>query len=271
MIPRIQDILNTLDEIAPHTLAETWDNVGLLLGDRTAEVNSILVGLDPTNRLIDEAISKKIDTVITHHPVIFKPLSSIETNNPGGRLLQKALASQINIIACHTNLDSAVDGLNDVLASALELSDFVPLQPSQNDSEAGLGRIGSYPEPLTTDEFLSKLFSLLELDSFAMAGKLPEKIARVALCGGSGSDFASIAYHKGADVYLSAEIKHATAVWANETGFAVIDGTHYSTEKPATAFLCKKLKEKFTENKWNVSVNNTETEVHPFVSVSHNQ
>lgn len=270
MKPLIKDILLELEVIAPQTLAEKWDNIGLLVGSHSDTASSILIGLDPTNMLIDEAVSRGADTVITHHPVIFKPLSAIHTSDPGGRLLQKALSKNINIIACHTNLDSAADGVNDVLAQQLGLTDLTPLHPApdENYKESGLGRIGSFPEPVSSRELMKKLFDILELSSMNVAGTLPDIITKVALCGGSGSDFAQLAHQKGADVYLSAEIKHAAAVWAREAGFCLIDGTHYATEKPATYYLAEKLKEAAKDKGWQTTIIMTETERHPFVTVS---
>lgn len=273
MKPRIKDILQTLESFAPSALAEKWDNVGLLIGDPANEVSKILIGLDPTNVLLDEALSTGSDTIITHHPVIFKPLASILTNDPSGKLLQKALANNLNIIGCHTNLDSALDGVSDVLAKRLGLEDLIPLEPSHKTemTGTGFGRIGIYPQPLEKEKFLRCLFDVLQLETVNIAGTLPEAIQKVALCSGSGSELAPIAYKSGADVYISAEIKHATAIWANEVNFAVIDGTHFSTEKPATFMLAEKLAEIINQKGWKAEVTLTETERHPFVAINNLQ
>lgn len=270
MKPRIKDILQTIETLAPSTLAEKWDNVGLLVGDANSEVSKTLIGLDPTNTLMDEALATGADTIITHHPVIFKPIASILTGDPLGKLLQKALANNINIIACHTNLDSTLDGVSDTLAKKLGLEDLRALEPSLKTevSGTGFGRIGSYPHPLKKEEFLRRLFDVLQLETVNLAGKLPEEIKKVALCSGSGSELAPIAHRSGADIYISAEIKHATAIWANEVNFAIIDGTHFSTEKPATYTLAKKLSETSRQKGWEMETILTETERHPFVAIN---
>jgi dinuclear metal center YbgI/SA1388 family protein len=269
MKPQIRELLQILDSFAPVALAENWDNVGLLVGSPDNSVSSVLIALDPTTTLIDEAISLSADTIITHHPVIFKPLSAIDTSNPAGRLLQKALGHNINIIGAHTNLDSAVDGVNDILGNGLGLANLVPLVPAENDPDkaTGLGRIGSYSKPVSRKDFLTRLFHLLDVESLNIAGTLPDNITTVAVCGGSGSDFAALAHQRGADVYLSAEIKHSTAIWAREAGFAIIDGSHYATEKPATFYLAKKLEKIAAERKWQIKIQLTETETHPFASL----
>ena len=272
MTVRVKDILDSLNTLAPFNLAEPWDNVGLLVGNPGQEVTAILAGLDPTNCLIDEALALGANTVITHHPVIFKPLQAINTTTPEGRLLEKALANRIAIIGCHTNFDSTHDGVSSLLAEQLGLESHTPLIPTPHGglADSGLGRIGSYRTPLTPGEFLQRVLDVLALDSVQVAGTLPEKITGVAVCGGSGSEFAVQARTLGANVYLSAEIKHSTAIWAIENDFCIIDGTHFSTEKPAIAFLVKRLSEIGNREKWNIRILETTTEHHPFVKLDRN-
>ena len=267
MTTKVKDILEILNEEAPFSLAESWDNVGLLVGNPEQEVTAVLAGLDPTNRLVDEAIAQGANTIITHHPVIFKPLPSINTADPSGRLLEKALSNRIAIIGCHTNFDSAREGVSDYLALQLGLKNLSPLVSSSEDNRAdtGLGRIGVYPSPLASIDFLTRVLDVLNLPCVQTAGTLPEKISTVAVCGGSGSELAPIAFKRGADVYLSAEIKHSTAIWAVENDFCIIDGTHYATEKPAVTLLVKKLKEAGDRNSWKIKILQTKEEHHPFV------
>lgn len=272
MTARVKDILNTLNTLAPFDLAEPWDNVGLLVGNPDQQVTAILAGLDPTNCLIDEAISLGANTVITHHPVIFKPLPAIDTSTPEGRLLEKALTHRIAIIGCHTNFDSAETGVSAILAERLGLDNHSPLIPTPEKSSAksGLGRIGSYLHPLTPAEFLQRLLHALGQESVQVAGTLPKKITTVAVCGGSGSEFAIQAQSLGAEVYVSAEIKHSTAIWAIESNFCIIDGSHYATEKPAVSFLVEKLEEAGRRENWNIRILETTTERHPFIKLDRN-
>lgn len=272
MTLRVKDILDSLNTLAPFNLAEPWDNVGLLVGNPDQDVTAILAGLDPTTSLIDEAIVLGANTVITHHPVIFKALQAINTSAPDGRLLEKALTNRIAIIGCHTNFDSTHDGVSSILAEQLGLGNHTPLIPTSrgNLPDAGLGRIGSYGTPLSPSEFLNRVLDVLGLDSVQVAGILPGKITTVAVCGGSGSEFAPQARTLGANVYLSAEIKHSTAIWSIESGFCVIDGTHFGTEKPAVAFLVRMLLEAGRKEKWNIRILETTTERHPFVKLDRN-
>ena len=272
MAPCVKDIVNSLDQDAPFSLAESWDNVGLLVGNPDREVTSVLIGLDPTNSLIDEALASGANTVITHHPVIFRPLTSINTANPTGKLLEKALVNKIAIISCHTNLDSAVDGVSDILASTLGLTELSPLLPSsEKDSPGtGLGRMGSFSAPLSAEVFLKKVLKVLNLLSVQIAGNIPETVETVAVCGGSGSDLATESLARGADVYLSAEIKHSTAIWAIENNFCIIDGTHFATEQLSVSLIADKLNQAGSNQNWNIAIRQSETESHPFVRVDQN-
>ncbi|WP_163336112.1 Nif3-like dinuclear metal center hexameric protein [Desulfopila sp. IMCC35008] len=261
----IKDIIQKLDLEAPFRLAEEWDNIGLLVGSPEQNVKSILIGLDPTTLLLNEAIAKNADTILTHHPVIFKPLSTINTSLPEGKLLQQALSHNISIIACHTNLDSAAAGVSDILAERLGIKALQPLIPAHDDDpQTGLGRIGQLETPVEPRQFLDKVMAVLELPTLQVAGPLPDKVQTVAVCGGSGSDFAAAALARDADVYITAEIKHNIARWAEENNFCIIDGTHYATEKPAVALLADKLNGICADNGWQIRIMESETENHPF-------
>ncbi len=265
MTTQIKDILKALNKLAPFNLAEEWDNVGLLVGNAENTVSSILVGLDPTLGLVDEAISRKANTIITHHPVIFHPLPAITTNTPSGKLLERALSNHINIIACHTNFDSAEDGVSDVLARALGLTNLQPLIATDpKNSTTGLGRVGILTKKKQGKAFLESLHSVLQIPLLQIAGPLPEYITKVAVCGGSGSDFAEAAWKSGADLYLSAEIKHSTARWAEEANFCIIDGTHYATEYKIVEHIVNKMCSLATEKQWAFGIHQSERERHPF-------
>jgi dinuclear metal center YbgI/SA1388 family protein len=266
MTTRIKDIIRTLDQIAPFRLAESWDNIGLLVGNPDHEVTTVLVGLDPTHRLLDEAIVQGANTIVTHHPLIFHPLHAINTATPIGLFLEKALANHIHVIACHTNLDSAHIGVSDVLADSFGLVGVEPLRQSIDGlfPHTGIGRIGTFPDDLDQDRFMEKVFSILQLSAVQIAGKLPVRIKKMALCGGSGSEFAETALAKGADVYLSSEIKHSTARWAEECGFCIIDGTHYATEQPVVKYLVAQLQHAAESGNWDIRIQPTKSEVQPF-------
>ena len=271
MTVRIRDVIAGIDRDTPFDLAENWDNVGLLIGSPEREVHRVLVGLDPSTTLVDEAIARGADTLITHHPVIFKPLSRIDTSSPEGALLEKALSHRLAIIACHTNLDSTIRGVSDILAEKLGLTDLAPLQPAHPSHApgTGIGRIGRYPTPIAIKEFLRRAQQVLNLPVLPVAGPLPEMVQSVAVCGGSGSDLAQAAFAAGADIYLTAEVKHNIARWAEERDFCVIDGGHYSTEQPAVRLLADKLVELAAKSGWDIEILQTDEEKPPFAWLQH--
>ncbi len=231
----LKTLLAAIDEMAPFSLAETWDNVGLMVGDPAQEVEGILLALDPTEEVLAEAIASQANTLITHHPPIFHPLKNIRLDNPTGRLLAQALQHNISIISCHTNLDIVHDGVSDAMAKGIELGNLQPLTTQQtpgddNSATMGFGRIGTLPTPLSAKDFLHLLMTALKTPVLQVAGNCPEKVKTVALCGGSGSDLTETALNKGAQVYITAEVKHSVARWAEASDFCVIDAGHFSTE-----------------------------------------
>lgn len=268
----VSDILEGLNRIAPFELAEDWDNVGLLIGDPRREVQSLLLGLDPSLSLLDEAISHGIDTLITHHPCIFRPFSSVNITTPDGAFLERALIHKVNVIACHTNFDSAKSGVSDALAMLLGLENVCPLQLSiaTKDMKTGMGRIGSYDTPLSFSQFMQRVFQTLDSDTLQIAGPQPSEIMRVGLCGGSGSDLAEGAFRQNADIYISSEIKHSTAVWAEDAGFCIVSGTHYATEKPAMALLGRKITELGREMGWDLDIHQAKSEKAAFLNLYSN-
>jgi len=266
---RVKDLLKTLDEIAAFGLAQQYDNVGLMLGDPDKSIKGIIVALDPTEEVLAEALEVGADCIITHHPLIFHPLKSIYTDQPMGRFLRRALGNEISVIGCHTNLDQAVGGVNDVLASSLGLQNTRPLVAAENDPEAasavGFGRVGRLADPLSPEAFIGYLCDFFKLPALRVAGPMPEEINTVAVCGGSGSDLAPAAYASGAQVYVTGEVKHSTARWAEETGFCIIDAGHFATENPVVEAVVEVLQSIFTEKNISIPVMASAKQQNPFV------
>jgi dinuclear metal center YbgI/SA1388 family protein len=257
IVVKNQDLLNILQDIAPDGLAETWDNVGLLVGSPDDRVSSVLLALDPLVPLIAEAKRCGAELIVTHHPAIFRPLKSLRTDRPDGRFLAAAVRAGINVVGCHTNLDAACGGVNDVLADLLGLQNTTPLLPDRSESCAapcGLGRIGILPEPVLPEEFLAKVHAALSPPWLLEAGPRPEHVAKVAVCGGSCSDISETALTAGADVFLTAEIKHNIACWAEEAGLWLIDGGHFATEYPAVQGLARLLSDRLQQAGMDVEV-----------------
>lgn len=241
---RLETLLTILDSIAPLSLAEPWDNVGLMVGDPDQTITGILVALDPTEEALREARSLRLNTIITHHPLLFHPLKNIDRRTPLSRMLTAALAHDLAIVACHTNLDAAAgNSVSDAMAARLALQNVRPLAGREGGGGpgTGFGRIGTLTEPVPAREFLTRLFAGLDCRGLHLAGTLPEMVRTVALCGGSGSELAPAAHAQGADVYITGEVKHSTARWAEAAGFCLIDAGHYATEQLIVPDLADRL------------------------------
>jgi dinuclear metal center YbgI/SA1388 family protein len=242
MSPTVQDILDIIDSIAPAHLAEPWDNVGLMIGDPAAQVTAILLGLDPTTALLEEARQLNANLVITHHPVIFHPLKSVHLDQPDGKFIDLSLRNKMSVISSHTNFDSAPNGTSDILAQLLGLKNIEPLVPHAcGEPGCGLGRVGDYVDPLSADEFRERLRAACVPPWLLAAGTIPRRISRVAVCGGSCSELADQALQAGAQVLVTAEVKHHIARRAEETGLWLIDAGHFATELPGMHHLARQL------------------------------
>lgn len=260
----VRDLITVLDKLAAPALAEEWDNVGLMVGEPGLGVSAVLVALDPTLEILAEAKRKGCNAIVTHHPLIFRGLKSVRTDQPEGRILARALIDRLAIVGCHTNLDKVAGGVNDMLAAQLGLVNSRVLLPESESSPIGFGRIGELPAPQSFENFVACLREKLVLPVVKVAGTPPAEIIRVAVCGGSGSDLAPEALASGAQIYLSSEIKHSTARWAESVGFCIVDGGHFATENVMVAGLAGGIRSGFAELGLAVDVLTTEHQTSPF-------
>lgn len=245
---KLKDILAYVGQFAPWELAEPWDNVGLMVGNPDQEATGVLIALDPTLQVIEEAILKKANIILTHHPLIFHPLKSINTATPIGQFLKKALVHDIAVVSCHTNLDIISDGVSDALARALYLRNTRPLNLTGNRPDQGFGKVGNLPTPMQGKSFIHFVAQRLNLQAMMIAGPQPETVSTIAVCGGSGSDLAEAALQAGADIYITAELKHSVARWAEDNGLCVIDAGHFATENIIIPSLLARMTAFFAEN-----------------------
>ena len=177
----VQDILTFMEGLAPYELAESWDNVGLLCGDRAQEVTSVLCALDVTETVVQEAAERGAQLVVAHHPAIFTSVSRVTSDDTTGRVLRYAIKHDISIICMHTNADCAEGGVNDALASALFLTNVVSMEAGENGM---LGRVGDLPREMQPREFALYVKECLRAGGvrFCDGGK---PITRVAVGGGA--------------------------------------------------------------------------------------
>lgn len=228
----VKDVYDYLDIIAPFDTAEEWDNCGLTVGSFNKDVKKIYIALDVTNDVLNDAISFGADLVITHHPMIFNPVSEIYCDS----LVYKAVASGMSFIASHTCLDKAEGGVNTCLADKVGIKN---LKTSGNDEFLKFGEI----EPCTAEELAKIIKSALGgTVSFTDAGKT---IKTVALCSGGGGDLVSEAKKIGADAFLTGEAKHHEYLLSSDLGISMFTAGHFETENIVCEYLYNSLNEKF--------------------------
>lgn len=366
---KLQRVIQILEEKMPRYLAEDWDNVGLQVGNPQADTKKILLSLDVNLDVVKEALLKGADTIIAHHPLIFKPLKTITSDNPVGKAITTLIENKINLYVAHTNLDSAEEGVNQVLAEALGLKNIEVLSPSYEEellklvvfvpeesasdvakalgdagagwignyshcsfqspgfgtfipregsnpyigeqgklekvaevrvetilpkkrraqvvramlkahpyeevafdlypvlnagNNLGLGRVGRLEEPISLEEFIRQVKKALGLPQVTYGGNLTSKIEKVALCGGSGSSLTGKALFKGADVFLTGDIKYHEGQEMLARGMAFVDAGHNPTEKLIIPFLAKSLKGALQEAKLGVDLEISDTNTNPF-------
>ena len=239
-----QVVMNALERIAPRHLAEDWDNTGLLVGSFAQKVERILVALDVDDIVVAEAIERSADMIVAHHPAIFRGMKQLRTDLPLGRRLAALLTHGIAVAAAHTNLDITRGGVNDVLAARLgleKLSTFIMTAQADGSAES-LGRIGTLPAPVAIDDFAHSVRERLGVSHVRLVRAADRPVRRVAVVGGAGAEFIDTAVRRGADVYLTGDIKYHEAQRAAEQGMHLIDAGHFGTERPVLPVLADLLR-----------------------------
>lgn len=230
---KLADFNTMLEVIAPAALAQEYDNVGLLIGTER-EINRVLVALDCSLPVAEEAVREDVDLVLTHHPLFFHGVKRISPTDPETAAAYRLIRHGIGMFAAHTNLDAAKGGVNDALAEALGIEGSRPLTGD------GLGRVGLLPGPTPLSEFVRECEQVFGI-AVRYAGDPNRMIRRVGLCGGAGGEFAAAAADMGCDVYLTGEMKHHEAIDALARGIALIEAGHYQTEAVVLEPLIERL------------------------------
>lgn len=249
---KLKEIKSFLEGMAPLAVQENWDNSGLQIGCSDKEVRKVLVCLDLTEAVLDEAESIGADLVISHHPLIFKGLKSVAGNTYQERCVRKAILSDIAVYSAHTSLDNAFGGVNHKIASILGLGSLRWLDSGESAETlagicagSGSGLIGELPQPLPVEEFLhfvKEKFGVKALKfSPVTAGT---KISRVALCGGAGAFLLPKAVEYAADCFISGEFHYHDYF---DPGTLLIELGHYESEQFTRELLRDRLSSAFPE------------------------
>jgi len=238
---QIQEIISYLEELFPRKSAYEWDNVGLQIGLPTYKAKRVLLALDATTAVIQEATNNEIDLLITHHPFFYTPIKSIDFTTRQGMKIEEIIRTGLTVYSIHTNYDIAPGGMNDALAKAMGLQNISRF--AMTDEENGLGRMGELTNEMSLEVFQNHLKKVFKLEHLTYVQGNDQPIKKVAVIGGSGRDFVHEAKEIGADVFVTGDMTYSAAIDAQEAGLNVIDVGHYAEkimlEEVATLLINK--------------------------------
>lgn len=242
----VKNITNEIEKIAPKFLQESYDNVGLMVGDENKEINKVLLALDCTKEVINEAREYSCDLIITHHPLLFKSPKNITIGDLVGEKVISLIKDDISLYSCHTNLDSAKDGINETIVRLLGFESSLIIEPSQVKSyeEAGIGRIVQLPKVMLLEDIIKLLKEKLNIKHMRVV-RGTEEVKKIAIINGSGQDLFYKAKKLGADCIISGDTTYHFASDFKEMGISIIDAGHFSTEWIPFLKTLEFLKDKF--------------------------
>lgn len=231
---KVAKIIDWIEALAPFRYAASWDNCGLQVGDPDAAVARILVALDPSSGTIEEARKRECQCMVTHHPLVFRPLADIRTDKFPGNLVIKAISYGIHLIVAHTNLDAALQGTNGWLLELLSLERSSPLESNlsfvSERTYGGMGRVGFLEQPVVLSDFVESVKEALGVFP-RVVGRPAKPVHCVAVCTGSGGSLLELAISAGADAYVTGDLKYHEAQRALEADVALIDVGHFASER----------------------------------------
>ena len=229
---KIRKVIDALERFAPLPLQESYDNAGLQVGLTETEISGALLCLDVTEAVVDEAISRGCNLIVAHHPLIFRKLAHISDGSYVERAVIKAIKNDVVIVAMHTNLDNALDGVNFKMAEKMGLADLQPLQePVVDDKWSGV--VGTLPAPMSAEDFVRMLKERFGVASVRANELLRRPVSRVALCGGAGSFMLGDALRADADAFVTGEMGYHE-FFGHEQQLQICVIGHYESEQFTT-------------------------------------
>ncbi len=242
----VNELIEYLHQIAPNQYQESYDNSGLLVGDGNEPIEGVLISLDCTEEIVDEAIAKGCNVIVAHHPIVFKGLKRFNGKNYVERTIIKAIKHDIVLFAIHTNLDNVrLQGVNSKIAELIGISNTEILAPKDETNEIGSGMIGDFMPSLPLSEFLSHLKDKMQLKYLKHTADLGQNISKVAICGGSGSFLLETAKKRKADILITSDFKYHEFFDADGK-IVIADIGHYESERFTIDLLYDLISNKFS-------------------------
>lgn len=253
----LNKITEFLNEFAPFDIAEDYDNVGLLVGDKNKEIKKIMITLDVDEKVVEDAKNQGCDLIISHHPLIFSPLKKVVSDDSCARSIIALIKNDIALVSVHTNFDSAESGLCDVFLDKIaKTTNRIPLEGNV------IGRIADLSAECELSEILKNIKTEFNISALRYVGDTKKTIRKIAVCNGGGADFVYSAKGQGADLYVSGDLKYHHARFAYENDMALVEVPHYNAEIIFADYLKDILKNSFKEvevittnkniNVWNI-------------------
>ncbi|QDV48240.1 Nif3-like dinuclear metal center hexameric protein [Gimesia fumaroli] len=260
----VAEIQDYLVHLAPLDLAESWDNVGLLMGDPAQKVNQILTCLTLTPDVAAEAISAGADLIISHHPILFRPVQQITSTSVEGKMLLDLIQAKIAVYSPHTSYDSAERGINWQLANLLGLEEIGVLRPivsaseESGEEERGAGRFGTLPAEFSLPQLNQLIKQALKVSSLQFVGEPDLRIRRIGIACGAAAEFLKDAHYHDCQVLLTGEARFHACLEARALGMGLILPGHYATERPAMEQMAQLLQQQFPDLKIGASQQETD-------------
>lgn len=265
---KVKDIIRIMEGYAPSKLKVDYDNVGLMVGDSNAEVTSILVALDATLEVIEEAIEKNCNFILTHHPILFLKPKTITMDNLLGKKIIKLVKNDINVYSSHTNLDSVENGINDIATKMLGYNEFTIIEntlvPEYNNGKNGIGRLIKLETPVKLKDLCEKVKSSFNTPFIRYVGEESKEVSTIAVVNGSGEDFFAISKAKGADCIITGDTTYHYVSDIKEEDVAIIDAGHFATEWPPMISFGKIFEKLLRESNFNNKVYISEKMQNPY-------
>lgn len=256
----VKNVVDIVERLAKPEYAYSWDNCGLCVGDAEKNVTRVFVTLDVTRETIIEAHKNNCEMIVSHHPLIFKPIYTANASTNEGEMLALLFKYDIALYSAHTSLDAAIGGVNDALCQALNLTDVKVI----GGEEVSCVRIGKLPYKMSGEQLLKHVQTKLNCKNLLFGGVKDKEFLTVACSGGAGDDFYIDAKKAGADLFLSGEIKHHIALEAKRIGLPFIAAGHFSTEVPVVDALGNYLQNRFDVLQCGVTVIKSRVSTDPF-------
>lgn len=228
---KIKEVLSALERFAPLPLQESWDNAGLQVGLTETEVSGALLCLDVNEKIIDEAIRKGCNLIVSHHPLLFRGLKTISDLTDVQRTVRKAIRHDICVVSMHTNMDNAREGVNFRIARKMGLQNIAFFASKTVDGiEAGSGVVGELPSPMAADTFILNVKKVFGVECAMCNELLRRPVSKVAICGGAGDFLTDEAVKAGADAFITGEM-HYHRYFGYEQQLQICVIGHYQSEQ----------------------------------------